>query len=756
MLTDTVPMVWHCQTRNFALRGLAWSLALFGVVRLGWFETHALWPLTQLQAQFAARSFGSPALPIEITLACSGADAVALCMGAIAAYPARWRMRAAGAALAIGLILVLNIIRIGTLGRAGEWSQWQFAALHEYVWPALLTLAIGGYVFTWMRVADRHETAPQSQGLPARHGAARPLPVTRRFAWVAVASLVIFTAASPLYLESPWLLQVATFVASMAAIALRVLGVDAIAAGNIVSTARGAFLVTQECISTPLIPVYFAAIVAYVTSWPARAAAVAAAAPLFVGLAVARLLVIAIPATLVASPVFLIHAFYQLVLAVVIVGLVSYWRHGATARAWRRALLACGVGGAVGYASSSYTRLFESAFSVGAALPDPQGALAFLPPFQIGLYGALSVAGFLTVRWRPFAGGLALLALTQVMVFAALQRLVEVAGVLPEVREIRAWAIAGPLFVVIAIMRLSGRAASDSEVIDVPPPPAASGAPQVLADRRFWTRVGTVFPDLGNAASTRYYADNERRLFTEHFPSLIGLRILKTDLWDEAKNTRILEWASRNGACAYGVDISDATVRQARAAFHPQTLRCAVSDVRALPFRDASVDAIYSMGTIEHFDETEQAVDEIARVLKPGGYAIVGVPNRHDPFLRPILAAALQAIGLYAYGYEKSYSRRALREMLERAGLPVVAETAILFMPGWLRMLDLACHSWCRPLARVTAACVWPFILLDRHVPAVRRHGYLLATVVRKCERLDARDDHREQQPIMPAVEKVR
>ena len=92
----------------------------------------------------------------------------------------------------------------------------------------------------------------------------------------------------------------------------------------------------------------------------------------------------------------------------------------------------------------------------------------------------------------------------------------------------------------------------------------------------------------------------------------------------------------------------------------------------------------------------------------------------------------MQALGLYAYGYEKSYSRRALREMLERAGLTVVAETAILFIPGWLRMLDLACHSWCRPLAAITGACVWPFVFLDRHVPAVRRHGYLLATVVVK------------------------
>jgi SAM-dependent methyltransferase len=257
------------------------------------------------------------------------------------------------------------------------------------------------------------------------------------------------------------------------------------------------------------------------------------------------------------------------------------------------------------------------------------------------------------------------------------------------------------------------------------------------AYRRFWAGVGEQFPDLGGAASTRYYADNEQRLFTEHFPGLAGLRILKTDLWDEAKNTRILAWAGANGARAYGVDISEPTVLQARTAFAagPRPLRGAVGDVRDLPFQDASFDAIYSMGTIEHFDDTERAVREMARVLKAGGRAIVGVPNRYDPFLRPLWVTALQAAGLYGYGYEKSYSRRSLKRMLERAGLEVVAETAILFIPGWLRMLDLACHCWCRPLSAVTAALVRPFVIVDRHIPWVRRHGYLLATVATKPER---------------------
>jgi SAM-dependent methyltransferase len=154
-----------------------------------------------------------------------------------------------------------------------------------------------------------------------------------------------------------------------------------------------------------------------------------------------------------------------------------------------------------------------------------------------------------------------------------------------------------------------------------------------------------------------------------------------------------------------------------------------VADVRHVPFASGSFDAIYSMGTIEHFDETEAAVVELARLLAPGGRLILGVPNRHDPFLRPLMVALLHARGWYDYGSEKSYSRKQLRRMLEAAGLTVTTETGILFMPGWLRMLDLLLHSRWPPGTFVTRPAVAWFTWLGRRFPGLRRHGYLLASV---------------------------
>jgi SAM-dependent methyltransferase len=163
----------------------------------------------------------------------------------------------------------------------------------------------------------------------------------------------------------------------------------------------------------------------------------------------------------------------------------------------------------------------------------------------------------------------------------------------------------------------------------------------------FWNGVGSTFPSLKGAPSTDYYAACEQWLLSSFFPDLRGRSLLKTDLWDEAKNTEILRWAAERGARPFGIDVAADVVLDARKVLAEHRPGLAGADVRRLPFGDRSFDLVYSMGTIEHFPDYAEAVDELFRVLRPGGTAIIGVPNKLDPFLRPLMVHVMNAVKCY-------------------------------------------------------------------------------------------------------------
>jgi exosortase/archaeosortase family protein len=438
---------------GFAASAVAASLGLFGLLRLPWTEAHLVLPFTRAQAAMAAGLLGAPALPVAVTLACSGADALALCFGAILAYPEGWRRRLIGAAGGAALIISLNTIRIGTLGRVASSPAW-FTALHLYLWPGVLTLAIAGYVFAWMRIADRRQ-APDDPGVVGVDAHREPVPVprwhpSRRFVVLSITFMLLFVAAAPIYLASPLVAAVAGFIARAAAVTLGVIGISAHAAGNVLWTSRGGFLVTQECISTPLLPIYLAAVSAYSTTRRRLFLALSAALPLFIVLGVVRLLVVALPAV-VAAPLFFVHAFYQLLLAAVLVFLAARWRHRGSAA------IGYGLGGVivgvlvVRFAGPSYLAVL-SLLAGAPPLDDPQGAIALLPAFQVGLYLALWVAAFSAVGWRRFVIGLVVLAVSQTAVWLALAAVSRQFGLTAHVRDVRGWAIVAPMLVLVAVV----------------------------------------------------------------------------------------------------------------------------------------------------------------------------------------------------------------------------------------------------------------------------------------------------------------
>jgi SAM-dependent methyltransferase len=53
-------------------------------------------------------------------------------------------------------------------------------------------------------------------------------------------------------------------------------------------------------------------------------------------------------------------------------------------------------------------------------------------------------------------------------------------------------------------------------------------------------------------------------------------------------------------------------------------------DIRKMPYPDASFDALLCSHVLEHVDDDRTAIREMARVLKPGGWAVVMVPYFAD------------------------------------------------------------------------------------------------------------------------------
>ncbi|MBI2240181.1 MAG: class I SAM-dependent methyltransferase [Magnetospirillum gryphiswaldense] len=54
------------------------------------------------------------------------------------------------------------------------------------------------------------------------------------------------------------------------------------------------------------------------------------------------------------------------------------------------------------------------------------------------------------------------------------------------------------------------------------------------------------------------------------------------------------------------------------------------ADAENLPFRDNSFDIVYSNGVLHHSENTDRCLDEVLRVLKPGGRAVIMLYARHS------------------------------------------------------------------------------------------------------------------------------
>jgi len=87
---------------------------------------------------------------------------------------------------------------------------------------------------------------------------------------------------------------------------------------------------------------------------------------------------------------------------------------------------------------------------------------------------------------------------------------------------------------------------------------------------------------------------------------------------------------AKAGADYTGVDLTAAAVDLARKNFELRGLPGVfqVADAERLDFPESSFDVVYSHGVLHHTPDTQRAIKEVHRVLKPGGRAIVMLYHR--------------------------------------------------------------------------------------------------------------------------------
>jgi ubiquinone/menaquinone biosynthesis C-methylase UbiE len=93
---------------------------------------------------------------------------------------------------------------------------------------------------------------------------------------------------------------------------------------------------------------------------------------------------------------------------------------------------------------------------------------------------------------------------------------------------------------------------------------------------------------------------------------------------------------ARAGGVPVGVDIAPNYVRQARdyvseALSGSVSQHMAAADAKHLPFADATFDAVLMTEVLEHLTDYPRSLEEIVRVLKPDGRAVITTPSRLSP-----------------------------------------------------------------------------------------------------------------------------
>jgi len=108
-----------------------------------------------------------------------------------------------------------------------------------------------------------------------------------------------------------------------------------------------------------------------------------------------------------------------------------------------------------------------------------------------------------------------------------------------------------------------------------------------------------------------------------------GKKVLEIGLGQGADSMQII----KRGAIYYGIDITEESVRRVKKRFKLYNIpyqEVLVANAESIPFDSDFFDIVYSHGVIHHSENIVKIVNEIHRVLKKGGIAVVMLYHKNS------------------------------------------------------------------------------------------------------------------------------
>ena len=137
------------------------------------------------------------------------------------------------------------------------------------------------------------------------------------------------------------------------------------------------------------------------------------------------------------------------------------------------------------------------------------------------------------------------------------------------------------------------------------------------------------------------------------------------------RGATLLEFA-RRGANVVGLDYSEEALAVCRRAESQNGIagqaRFVHGDATNLPFPAESFDFVFSVGLVEHFQDPAAILAEQHRVLRPGGYLLVQVPQKYSLYTG--LKKVMIRLGRWPYGgWETEFSDQEISALVSETGL---------------------------------------------------------------------------------------